>query len=114
MTGRLDRDDDTDRDPADLPRSGAELLRGDSLRDRDREAVVDVLEVNALTVHVFQHCQPTLVGMSGELQGISALEIRAALELLDIPRPDWPDTAAGVTYMGRVGAAARAELRPHR
>lgn len=58
---------------------------------------------------VYQSCQLTHVGMSGACLGLSAAEIRAALELHGVPRSRWRDLSADLMVMGRAAAGYLAE-----
>lgn len=80
--------------------------------DDDAEEVV-VWAENWCIVEVFTRCQwQTAIasGMAGAAriwEGIHATEIRAACELLDLPRSSWADVSWGV---GVMVAAARPVL----
>jgi len=62
-------------------------------RMRPGEKEIHVLEENWEGLMVFQCCQMAITsGMNGiKWLGVSALEVRAALELRGIPRKRWPE-----------------------
>lgn len=67
---------------------------------------VEVLACNWETVDVFLRCQQTIAsGMSACFLGISCSEVRAALELGEVPRRRWRRISAGVQQMGRIAAS---------
>lgn len=53
----------------------------------------EVLECNWWGVQAYIRCQHTmLAGMGGAVMlGVSALEVRAACEMLRVPRREWPE-----------------------
>ena len=60
-----------------------------------------------MPVAVFRRCVMSVGGMSGAPMGLAAIEIRAALELLDVPREDWPQVSADVSVLGQIAAHGR-------
>jgi hypothetical protein len=74
---------------------------------------VGVLPCNWLAVRLYRSCQWTLVLGQGAVlwQGVPASELRAALLLHRVPRPEWEDTCARVELMV---AAARPLLNAKR
>lgn len=77
-------------------------------------AALQVWACNWPAVEVYQRCRLEIVagGFSVHYNGIAPAEIRAALDLLDVPRPQWPDLLDDVQYMGRCASdALNARLR---
>ncbi len=87
--------------------SRQEFFQGTS-KSPDRY-VIEVWRCNARVVKVYRTCQLSHVGMSGACIGLSAVEIRTALELHGIPRKDWRDMTADLTVMGVAAANYLAE-----
>lgn len=88
-----------------------EEAEGDTVDDDGPAEVieVEVLECNVDAVAAFRLCQVEGIGtMAGIFwTGIQPGAIRSALLLLRLPRSDWPDLAADVSYMGDVVSAHR-------
>lgn len=81
--------------------SGADFFASEE-RKADEPREILVWSCNWLAVAVFEACQLTLVaGMGVYYQGISALEAKAACDLLQVRRSDQPDVLLDVQFMGR-------------
>lgn len=85
----------------------AALEKAAEFQDQDDTGEVVVWAENWNIVQVFTRCQwqrSVLSGMAGAVrvwEGISAQEVRAACDLLDIPRAEWPDLMWGIAEMVR-------------
>lgn len=81
-----------------------------AIGDHAIDVVVDVWECHETQVAAFRLCSIAGIGagMGGIVwMGIEAVELRAALALLRVPRKDWPGIAADVQYMGAEVASTR-------
>jgi hypothetical protein len=80
-------------------------------REVDDSAVVtcEVSADNWNAVSVFQVCEFQIIGGAFGMwwRGIPSIEVKAACELLNMPRSDWPEVLEGV----RIMAAETAKLR---
>lgn len=83
----------------------AAIAQAAEFADEDDTGEVVLWRENLTTFEVFTRCQwqtSVLSGMDGAVrvfEGISAQEIRAACELLDVPRGEWRDVVMGVSVM---------------
>lgn len=60
---------------------------------------------NVTAVDVFRRCQITMhAGMGVVYQGISAVEMRAAMIVSRVPRAEWPSVADDVAVMADAAA----------
>lgn len=66
---------------------------------------IEVWSCNMRVVEIYRACQLSYAGMTGMCLGLSAQEIRAAFEVLAVPRKRWRDYATDLLVMG--SAAAR-------
>lgn len=81
------------------------------VRQQNAEDTYPVLTVgihpaNVTALAVFRHCEWSILtgGLVAVMRGISALELRAAMELEDVPADRVRDTAARVRIMERTQA----------
>lgn len=88
--------------------SREEFFKGSSSSTPDRY-VIEVWRCNARVVKVYRTCQLSYVGMSGVCIGLSAEEIRTALELHRVPRRLWPEMTVDLTVMAQAAAQYLAE-----
>lgn len=92
------------------PLPGASLSREDFFQGGDTtEYEIEVWRCNWRAFEVYQSCQLTYAGMSGACLGLSATEIRSALELLRVPPKRWRALTADLLVMGRAAASYFAE-----
>lgn len=95
--------------------SGADFLRDGGCDPDDADAPIEipVLEDNWDAVQVFQQCQPVwITGLHAPIyQGISALELQAAMRLEGIQPNAAPDVIAGVRLMERTTRQIHSESR---
>lgn len=89
--------------------SREDFFRGTGSTDTPDKYVIEVWRCNARVVRVYRTCQLSHVGMSGACIGLSAVEIRTALELHGIPRKQWREMSADLAVMGHAAAAYLAE-----
>jgi hypothetical protein len=82
-----------DPEAIDALREGAEAQLADSDDESD-----EPWPENQLPLRVFQHCKlpRTVAGSQMIYEEPAATEIRAACDLLDVPRAEWPRVIAGV------------------
>lgn len=83
----------------------AAMQQAAEFEDEADTGEVEVWAENWTIVQVFTRCQwrTSMIAVPGFAQrvweGIAAVEIRACCDLLDVPRPQWPDVLWGVGVM---------------
>lgn len=85
-----------------------EALDSDTNDERDQPLWLAVLPWCHSIVETFKRCQPQIsVGMGVLWQGVTAGEVRAACDMLNVPRSEWPYHIDGVQLMARTIAELR-------